>query len=73
MTRWNCMTFVCCVAALLVGARSAQAQVEHGPDTIDYRNPPRDYVTQRVDDLDVSIEKQLYMKIQDSHDVLWHA
>jgi hypothetical protein len=60
MVRWRSMTVACFVAAVFLSDASAQAQIAPGPDTIDYRNPPRAYVPQRVDDLEISIERQLY-------------
>jgi hypothetical protein len=60
MIWWKSKTLACTLAATLLMDTSAQAQVAPGPDTIDYRNPPRIYVTQRVRDLEISIEKQLY-------------
>jgi hypothetical protein len=53
------MPVACAFAAAFLVDASVQAQIAPGPDTTDYRNPPRDYVTQRVGDLAISIEKQL--------------
>jgi len=59
MSGWKATIVACFFAAVLLVDASAQAQIAPGPDTIDYRNPPREYVTQRVGDLAISIEKQL--------------
>lgn len=53
-------TFACFSGALLLVAMSPHAQVASPPDTIDYRDPPRAFVTQHVGDLDVFIEKPLH-------------
>jgi hypothetical protein len=59
MIRWKSMTAAYTLATILVVGASARAQIAPGPDTTNYQNPPRDYVSQRVGDLVISLEKQL--------------
>jgi hypothetical protein len=60
MTRWRFLLLACLAGWLPLVAANTWAQIAPAPDTIDYRYPPRDFVTQRVGDLDISVEKQLY-------------